>query len=81
VSCAGSPIDADVKGTDYQDDEYEYGDDTDDDDTQIIDVTKNHAEQEAPPYFDVTDLRVEAKPGDDVILNCDARNFQRKLSP
>ena len=40
VSCAGSPIDADVKGTDYQDDEYEYGDDTDDDDTQIIDVTK-----------------------------------------
>ncbi|EDX08195.1 GD11664 [Drosophila simulans] len=76
VSCSGSPIDADDKGTDYQDDEYEYGDDGDDADTQIFDVTKNHAEQEAPPYFEVMDLRVEAKPGDDVVLNCDARNFQ-----
>ncbi|EDW92125.1 protein turtle homolog A [Drosophila yakuba] len=72
VSCAGSPVDTEVKDTNYQDDEYDYGGFDD----EIIDVTKGHAEEQAPPYFEEMDLRIEAKPGDDVILNCDARNFQ-----
>jgi len=61
----------------YQDDDYEYGDDGSDD-SQIIDVTKEKADQIAPPYFEESDLRIEAKPGDNVVLNCDARNFQSK---
>ncbi|XP_065719143.2 protein amalgam [Drosophila suzukii] len=59
----------------YQDDDYEYGDDGSDD-SQVIDVTKDKADQIAPPYFEESDLRIEAKPGDNVVLNCDARNFQ-----
>ncbi|KAH8401514.1 hypothetical protein KR009_006013, partial [Drosophila setifemur] len=71
VRCHGSPIEE--SKTDYQDDDYDYGDaDNDIDDAeepQPLNV------QESPPYFEENDLRIEAKPGDDVVLNCDARNF------
>ncbi|KAH8348832.1 hypothetical protein KR084_011655, partial [Drosophila pseudotakahashii] len=75
VSCNGSPVDADEKDKDYQEDDYEYGDDNADDTDDIV-VTKDVADELAPPYFDVAYLRIEAKPGENVILNCNARNFQ-----
>ncbi|XP_017110506.1 protein turtle homolog A [Drosophila elegans] len=74
VCCNGSPIEP--GDNDYQGDEYEYetGDDVDDD--ADTDLTKDFDSKYAPPYFETTDLRIDAKPGDDVVLNCDARNFQ-----
>ncbi|XP_017149410.1 protein amalgam [Drosophila miranda] len=75
VRCHGSPIEEE---TDYQGDDYDYGD-TDGDDGDNLEGADPPESQDlsgSPPYFDQTELRIEAKPGDDVTLNCDARNFQ-----
>ncbi|KAH8269488.1 hypothetical protein KR018_004347, partial [Drosophila ironensis] len=59
---------------DYQDDYFEYDDGDGDADQDVVDPPAVDT-QGSPPYFEENDLRVEAKPGEDVILNCDARNF------
>lgn len=78
ASCQGSPIEGGE--TDYQEDEYDYGDlDDGADDTSKGDATAALELDLPPPYFEVNDIKIEAKPGDDVVLNCDARNFQREF--
>uniref|UniRef100_A0A6P4EJ30 Neural cell adhesion molecule 2 n=1 Tax=Drosophila rhopaloa TaxID=1041015 RepID=A0A6P4EJ30_DRORH len=76
VCCHGLPVDA--QKDDYQNDpDYDsYDDEIDEGDTGVVDVTEDVDPQYSPPYFEKTDLRIEAKPGDNVVLNCDARNFQ-----
>ncbi|XP_017054028.1 protein amalgam [Drosophila ficusphila] len=73
VHCNGTPVE--TQDTDYQDDDYEYGDDGVEE-LPAIDVIGDVDQALAPPYFEQTDIRIEAKPGQDVVLNCDARNFQ-----
>ncbi|XP_017090771.2 protein amalgam [Drosophila bipectinata] len=71
VRTHATPID-DSK-VEYQDDDYAY---SDIDEDPIEDETPPVVDSPAAlPYFEENDLRVEAKPGDDVVLNCDARNF------
>ncbi|XP_020798507.1 obscurin [Drosophila serrata] len=75
VPSLGSPIEGDQ--TDYQEDDYDYGDlDDGADDSSKGDVPATLDITMPPPYFEENDLRIEAKPGEDVVLNCDARNFQ-----
>ncbi|XP_062129404.1 hemicentin-2 [Drosophila sulfurigaster albostrigata] len=69
--CGASPIE-DVAYDDYRnDDNFDY--DAEDSGTEAPLVAVE--EVNAPPYFEQEEIFVKAKPGDDVILNCDARNF------
>lgn len=60
----------------YQDDDYDY--DGEDDATSPEGPPAEIVEdvQSLPPYFDQSDVSIEARPGDDVTINCDVRNFQ-----
>ncbi|KAH8299683.1 hypothetical protein KR044_004548, partial [Drosophila immigrans] len=65
--CRASPIE------DYQDDDYDYNEE-EDSGTAGPPLVAEEAFI-APPYFEQSEIVLKAKPGDDVILNCDARNF------
>lgn len=70
-----SPI-GEENGEDYQDDDYDYGgeDDSGNSDGPPAPIVEDV--QSAPPYFEQSDVVIDAKPGDDVIINCDARNYE-----
>ncbi|KAH8370488.1 hypothetical protein KR093_003652 [Drosophila rubida] len=68
--CGASPVDG---ANEYQDDDYDYNDE-DDAGTGSPPLVAEEV-LSAPPYFEQPDIVLKAKPGDDVILNCDARNF------
>ncbi|XP_030558138.1 neurofascin [Drosophila novamexicana] len=72
-----SPI-GEENGEDYQDDDYDYGgeDDSGNSDGPPAPIVEDV--QSAPPYFEQSDVVIDAKPGDDVIINCDARNYEIK---
>ncbi|XP_017867729.1 PREDICTED: uncharacterized protein LOC108616806 isoform X2 [Drosophila arizonae] len=77
--CRASPIgEEDSTVPEYQDDDYDY--DGDDDATSPEGPPAEIVEdvQSLPPYFDQSDVSIQARPGDDVTINCDARNFQIK---
>ncbi|XP_030387280.1 lachesin [Scaptodrosophila lebanonensis] len=65
--CNASPL-----PEDYQEDEDYYDDDDGEQGTSSI----GPSVPSSPPYFEQTDILLNAKPGDDVIINCDVRNYQ-----
>ncbi|XP_017838581.1 lachesin [Drosophila busckii] len=69
--CHSKPAGADE---DYQADDYDYGE-VDDESGSTVAPPPLVAQAEPAPYFEQSDLHIEARPGSDVILNCDVRNF------
>jgi len=65
----------------YQDDEYDYGVDYDTKSSETSSPPDYPATDNIitnPPYFEHTEIEYHAKPGENVLLNCDVRNFQSK---
>ncbi|KAL7735322.1 hypothetical protein ACLKA6_018016 [Drosophila palustris] len=73
--CRASPT-GDAEDDDFQNDDYgDYGDEDESatSDSQAPKIVEDTFSE--PIYFEEPEIAVKAKPGDTVILNCDARNF------
>ncbi|XP_068145086.1 neural cell adhesion molecule 2 [Drosophila tropicalis] len=69
-----SPVESDNGNQEeYQDDDYDYGDEDDAGTDAIPSIEPASID---PPYFEQEYVSLRAKPGDNVVINCDVRNFQ-----
>lgn len=67
----------DEKNTDYaEDDDYNY-DETDENKSGGMPIETNEINID-PPYFEISELNIKANYGENIVLNCDVRNFQLK---
>ncbi|XP_055839599.1 protein amalgam [Episyrphus balteatus] len=65
------------KNYDYaEDDDYNYDED-DENKSEGLPIESNAINGD-PPYFEISELNVKANFGDNIVLNCDVRNFQLK---
>ncbi|XP_032591524.1 protein amalgam isoform X1 [Drosophila grimshawi] len=71
--CRATPIDEE-NSNDPEDDDYDY--DNREEPSSSEGFPMAIEEHVAAPYFEKSNLTVSAKPGDDVTLTCDARNYR-----
>jgi len=74
-----SPTREEDEVPDYQDDDYDYNGEEDSGTSETQPAKIEEDAFSAPLYFEQEEIAMKAKPGDTVILNCDARNFASTL--